>query len=87
MYVLWRHEDDDVERTPEIFHATVCPYEARGYLDGGDVMVEGAPMPDLVAHWLRSYVARHHLDAAFKKLRRKRHVPTGSAERDGEELG
>jgi len=55
------------------FHVTVCPYEAQDYLDGGDLMVEGVPIPDLVAHWMQGYIARHHVDAPFEKRRRKRH--------------
>ena len=82
VYVLWRHEHEDAERTPEIFHMTVCPYEAQDYLDGGDVIVEGVPMPDLVAHWLRSYIARYHVDAPFEKRQRKRHAAAGSAEEE-----
>lgn len=65
VYVLWRYEHQDSERTPEILHATVCPHEVQDYLGGGGVVVEGVPMPDLIAYWLRSYVARHHVDAPF----------------------
>jgi hypothetical protein len=82
VYVLWRHEHEDAERTPEIFHATVCPYEAQDYLDGGDVIVEGVPMPDLIAHWLRGYIARHHVEVPFEKRRRQRHAAAGSAEEE-----
>ena len=82
VYVLWRHEQEDPAQLPEVFHATVCPYEAQDYLDGGDVIVEGVPMPDLVAHWLRAYIARHHVDAPFEKRRRKRHAATEGAEEE-----
>ena len=33
-------------------------------------------VPDLVAHWMQGYIARHHVDAPFEKRRRKRHAPT-----------
>jgi hypothetical protein len=78
VYVLWRHADEDLRQEPAVFHVTVCPYEAQDYLDGGDVMVEGVPIPDLVAHWMRGYIARHHVDAPFEKRRRKRHAPTNN---------
>ena len=75
---LWRHADEDIGQEPEVFHVTVCPYEAQDYLDG-DVMVEGVPIPDLVAHWMQGYIARHHVDAPFEKRRRKRHGKTEPA--------
>jgi hypothetical protein len=78
VYVLWRHADEDIGQQPEVFHVTVCPYEAQDYLDGGDVMVEGVPIPDVVAHWMQGYIARHHVDAPFEKRRRKRHAATNN---------
>jgi hypothetical protein len=78
VYVLWRHADEDIGQEPEVFHVTVCPYEAQDYLDGGDVTVEGVPVPDLVAHWMQGYIARHHVDAPFEKRRRKRHAATNN---------
>ena len=77
-YVLWRHADEDTAQQPEVFLVTVCPYEAQDYLDGGDVMVEGVPIPDVVAHWMQRYIARHHVDAPFEKRRRKRHAATNN---------
>jgi molybdopterin-guanine dinucleotide biosynthesis protein A len=87
VYVLWRHQDEDIAQLPEVFHVTVCPYEAQDYLDGGDVVVEVATLPDLVAHWMRSYIARHHVDEPFEKRRRKRHQTAGEAIEEEEELG
>ena len=83
VWVLWRHENEDSERRPEVFHVTVCPYEAQDYLDGGDVNVEAVALPDVVAHWMRSYIARYHVDEPFEKRRRKRH----SSVEEEEELG
>src|SRR5579884_3405790 len=48
VWLLWRHEHEDAGEMPEVFHATVCPYEAQDYLDGGDVTVEAVAVPDLV---------------------------------------
>lgn len=83
VWVLWRHENEDSERQPEVFHVTVCPYEAQDYLDGGDVTVEAVPLPDVVAHWMQAYIARYHVDEPFEKRRRKRHA----AAEEGEEFG
>lgn len=83
VYVLWRHENEDSERQPEVFHVTVCPYEAQDYLDTGDVVVEAVALPDLVAHWMRSYIARHHVDEPFEKRRRKRHAAVEAEDEHG----
>lgn len=86
-FVLWRHANEDSELTPEVFHVTVCPYEAQDYLDGGDVVVEAMPLPDLVAHWMGSYIARHHVDEPFAKRRRKRHDAPMEGIEEEEEFG
>lgn len=86
VYVLWRHENEDTEQQPEVFHVTVCPYEAQDYQDGGDVVVEAVTLPDLVAHWMRFYIARHHVDEPFEKRRRKGHEAAGEAIEE-DELG
>jgi hypothetical protein len=72
VYVLWR-TGEAAEGWPDLFHVTVCPYEAQDYLDSGDVTVEGVAMPDAVAHWIADFVARHHVDEPFEKRRRKPH--------------
>ena len=71
VYVLWRLPDDDPAGWPEVFHLTVCPYEAQDYQDGGDVVVEAVAMPEAVALWLAGYVRRHHIDRPFEKRKRK----------------
>jgi len=87
VYVLWRHAGEDIEQAPEVFHVTVCPYEAQDYLDGGDVVVEAVALPDLVAQWMRTYIARHHVDEPFEKRRRKRDKGGGEAAGEEEEFG
>ena len=74
VYALWRNESGDPAALPELFHVTVCPYEAQDYQDGADVVVEGIEMPDVVSHWLRSYVARYHVEEPFEKRRQKPHA-------------
>jgi hypothetical protein len=82
VYALWRNESGDPEGMPQLFHVTVCPYEAQDYLDGGDVVVEGIAMPELVALWLQSYIARYHVEVPFEKRRRKSHAPDEENEFD-----
>jgi len=88
VYALWRSENDEPEGRPAVFHVTVCPYEAQDYLDGGDVVVEGLPMPEAIALWMAGYVARHHVDEPFEK-RRRRPSPDGKRRVavEGDELG
>jgi len=81
-YGLWRHRGGDPATMPELFHVTVCPYEAQDYQDGGDVVAEGIEMPDVVTHWLRAYVARYHVEEPFEKRRQKPHAAI-----EEEELG
>ena len=88
VYALWRRENDEPEGWPAVFHVTVCPYEAQDYLDGGDVVAEGLPMPEVIALWVAGYVARHHVDQPFEKRRR---VPNADSKRrvaaEEDELG
>jgi Protein of unknown function (DUF3305) len=70
--VLRRSEQtEDLDFAP--FLATVCPYEAMGYGDGNDDVVEGVPMPPEILSWVQEFVARHHVDVPFKKRKNKRH--------------
>jgi hypothetical protein len=74
VYLLWRNGEASAAGWPDLFHVTVCPYEAQDYLDTGDVTVEGVAMPGAVAHWIADFVARHHVDERFEKRRRKPHT-------------
>ena len=57
------------------FLVTACPYEAQDYLDSGEDIVEGVPMPDVVLAWVHDFVDKHHVDEPFKKRKQKRHDP------------
>ncbi|MFQ5786145.1 MAG: DUF3305 domain-containing protein [Alphaproteobacteria bacterium] len=72
VYVILR-TDDEADEMPRADLATVCPYEAQDYLDGGgvDESVEMTAMPEAVRAWLADYVAAWHVDEAFKKRKRK----------------
>jgi uncharacterized protein DUF3305 len=80
VYVLW-HAD---EEPPEPFHLTVCHSETQDYLDGGDVMAEGVPMPEPVQALLHAYVAAYHVDVPFRKRQRS---PQLAARNSGEGNG
>lgn len=88
VYALWRNENDEPDGRPAVFHVTICPYEAQDYLEGGDVTVEGLPMPEAITLWVAGYVARHHVDAPFEKRKRRPH-PDGKQRVaiEGDELG
>lgn len=72
VYVIMR-EDEDVESgfgyTP--FLATVCPFEAQDYMDSGEDIVEGVPMPPAVATWLQAWCDTHHTEEKFVKRKRQ----------------
>jgi len=72
---LRRSEDEASEMNIEPFHATVCPYEAMSFDEGGDEdeTVVGVPMPPEVLAWVGEFVERYHVDAPFKKRRNRRH--------------
>jgi hypothetical protein len=80
--VLRRNEaDEPLQFTP--FLATVCPYEAHGYDDGYDEMVEGVPMPPEVKAWVQDFVSRHHVDVPFKKRKNRKHADSYGGGRPG----
>lgn len=54
------------------FRVTASPYEAQDYLDSGDDIVEGVPMPEGLIAWVQAFVDRHHVDEPFRKRRRDR---------------
>jgi hypothetical protein len=84
VYVVLRHDEDaeDLEFAP--FLVTVCPYEAMGYGEGNEDVVEGVPMPPEVAEWLREFVALHHVDRPFVKRKNKRHKDGERGRRPGQ---
>ncbi len=70
--VLRKTEDDDaLEYAP--FLVTVCPYEAMGYADGNDDVVEPVPMPPEIVTWVQEFVTLHHVDTPFVKRKNRRH--------------
>ena len=73
VYVVLRHSDGAELLEYQPFLATVCPYEAMGYEQGDDDVVEGVPMPPEIVIWLQKFVTEHHVDVPFQKRKNKRH--------------
>ena len=63
-------EADEPDIMP--FLVTVCPYEAEGYTEGDEEIVEGVPMPDEIGAWVQRFVDAHHVDEPFKKRKNKK---------------
>ena len=84
IYVVLRPaETDDAPHEVIPFRVTASPFEAQDYLDSGEEIVEGVPMPEGVIAWVQAFIDRHHVDRPFIKRQRKRHDAerTGSARR------
>ena len=57
------------------FLITACPYEAQDYLDSGEDIIEGVPMPGVVLDWVHDFVDKHHVAQPFRKRKRERLDP------------
>lgn len=73
--VLRPDEDRDSPYEVKPFMVTVCPFEAESYLESGDEIVEGVPMPPDVIAWVQKFVDTYHVDVPFKKRKRKPYDP------------
>ena len=82
VYVVLRRGEEADENEVEPFHATVCPYEAMGYVESGDEIVEGVPMPPDVRAWVGEFVERYHVETPFIKRRNRRAERCGRRGRD-----
>ena len=73
--VLRPDEEDETDHEVVPFLVTACPYEAESYIESGDEIVEGVPMPDAVLAWVGDFVETHHVEETFKKRKRKPYDP------------
>jgi len=71
VYVALRPGEEADEAEVEPFLITACPYEAAGYTESGDELVEGVAMPADVRELVEAFVEAHHVDEPFKKRKRK----------------
>jgi hypothetical protein len=85
VYVVLRpNVNSDSAHEVDVFHVTVCPFEASLYTDIGDDIVEGVPMPLEIAAWLADFIDKHHVDVPFVKRKRLPYDPRkGGPGRDG----
>ena len=81
VYVVLREDEDEGTEELEVFHATVCPYEAMGYVESGDEIVEAVPMPTEVFEWVKAFIERHHVEEPFRKRKNKAHRDKGGGTR------
>lgn len=66
-------EADDPEMLVHL--VTACPFEAEGYTEDSEQMVEGVVMPPEIAAWIKEFCDTHHKDVPFKKRKRKSYDP------------
>jgi len=71
IYVVLRKSGGDASDAYRPFLVTASPWEAGGYLDSGEDIVEGVPMPGALMAWVQSFVDRHHVEQPFVKRKRK----------------
>lgn len=55
------------------FLVTAAPYEAEGYMHGGDEVVDVVTMPPELIEALEMFVGIHHTDEPFKKRQRTKY--------------
>lgn len=73
IYVVLRRSEEAGALDVTPFLVTACPYEAMGYDDGNDDIVEPVPMPAEIVTWVREFVTLHHVDTPFVKRKNRRH--------------
>jgi hypothetical protein len=68
VFVLWRmFEDGEPPARPVV--VTVSYNEAGRFLDGGE-QVDGVPLPESIARWMRPFIAEHYKPEPRRKVRR-----------------
>ncbi len=73
VYVVMRETDDkEALHGIEVLLVTASPYEAQGYLDSGEEIVERVPMPEGLAAFVQDFCDRHHEHDEFVKRKRDR---------------
>ena len=71
LYVVLREDDEGTSEHDYVpFLVTASPHEAQDYLDSGEEIVEGIPMPPGVFEWLQAFVDFHHVEEKFVKRKR-----------------
>jgi hypothetical protein len=82
IYVMLSTNDDpDSDEEVALSMVTASPYDAQDYLDSGEDILEGIPMPEDLVAWIQSFIDRHHVDEPFYKRKRKRYDPDSADRR------
>ncbi|SES79413.1 DUF3305 domain-containing protein [Oceanicella actignis] len=82
--ILRPEEDPDAPHEWRVHAVTASAYEAQDHQDGGDELVEPAPMPPALAEFVRAFCAAHHRETPFVKRRRDKARPAGAAQGVGD---
>jgi len=72
VFVVLRPGEESGEEEVEPFLLTVCPYEAESYIESGDEIVDGVPMPPELIGLLHDFVEQHHVEQVFVKRKNKK---------------
>ena len=73
VFIVLRPGEEAGEHDVEPFHVTACPYEAMGYTEDGEEIVEGVAMPPEIIAMVQAFIDRHHVEEPFRKRKNKRH--------------
>lgn len=71
VFVVLRKDEAEPGVRPLL--ASVCPYEAQCYLDSGEEIVDGVPMPPAVLAWVAAFVDAHPPPPPFVKRQKREH--------------
>lgn len=70
IWVIMREPIESSENPLDVVVVTASPYEALGYADNGEDIVERIPMPPAILGWVEAFVETHYQHEEFKKRRR-----------------
>ncbi len=68
-------DESDSGHDVEATHIFASAFDAQDYLDSGECIVEGVPMPVDIIAWVEAFCEAHHVDEPFHKRKRKRYNP------------
>lgn len=74
VWALLEATDGSVDPSWRVFGVTADPYEAQGFLERPDSLVERVPMPAATVAWMARFLAAIPDAPAFKKRRRTKAV-------------
>lgn len=72
---LRRAEGEDLITPFALRLVSANPYQAEGYMEGDDGLVESRPMPAEIREWIEAFVAAHYNPEPFRKRQRVKTEP------------